>query len=228
MANLLCIETSGEICSVSLFSDAGCLDFQQESESFQHAAVLTVLIDGLLKSNNLSPSDLDAIAVSAGPGSYTGLRIGTSVAKGMCYALDIPLLAISSLKIIANGLRNTHRIGSENIICPLIDARRMEVYTATYDGELNELASPKPLILDQSSFASDLEKGLVHFVGSGSEKSKTMLIHENARFFNDHMLSAKYIGDLAFLEWEKNRFVDVAYFEPFYLKEFYTTQTTKK
>ena len=137
MAYLLCIETSGPICSVALYSDKHTLvGFLQDGNNFQHAAVLTTLFDQLLKESQLTPRDVSAVALSAGPGSYTGLRIGTSVAKGLCYALDIPMIAIDTLSILAYGLTVEHRIGTENVICPVIDARRMEVYSATFMGDL--------------------------------------------------------------------------------------------
>ena len=132
MAMILCIETSGEVCSVALFNNEVCLDFYSEEESFQHAAVLTVLIEKCLKNNQRTVQDLDAIAVSGGPGSYTGLRIGTSVAKGLCYAVEIPLIALSSLAVMANGVKSLYELPKDALICPLIDARRMEVYTACF------------------------------------------------------------------------------------------------
>ena len=228
MPNILCIETSGPICSVALFSnESTCIGYTQDDSDFQHAAVLTKLIDQLLKDLKLKPSDLNAVALSAGPGSYTGLRIGTSVAKGLCYALDIPLIAIGSLELLAFGLISEHCMGTTDVVCPAIDARRMEVYSALYLGDLTCIEDPEPKIITVDSYQNQLDKGLIHFVGSGSKKIAETIKHENLRYFSDDVLSAKYIGALAFAKWEKQQLEDIAYFEPYYLKAFHTTAKVK-
>lgn len=226
MANILCIETSGEVCSVALFDNETCLDFMSEEESFQHAAVLTVLIEKCFKNNKIDVNQLDAIAVSAGPGSYTGLRIGTSVAKGLCYAGDLPMLAISSLEIMANGLKSLYEIPENTVICPLIDARRMEVYAAAFHPDLSIISEPKPLIVEETSFDELLENP-VYFVGNGTGKTSEVIKHDNARFFDDHVRSALFMGMPALKQFQHGQFADLAYFEPFYLKEFYTSAPKK-
>ncbi|MBO6517598.1 MAG: tRNA (adenosine(37)-N6)-threonylcarbamoyltransferase complex dimerization subunit type 1 TsaB [Bacteroidia bacterium] len=227
MARILCIETSGKVCSVALFDNAQCIGHLEQRESFQHAAVLTVLIQRLLKSNNQEAKDLDCIALSAGPGSYTGLRIGTSVAKGLCYSLDIPLVAVPSLQIMANGLLKQQKLPQGGLVCPLIDARRMEVYFACYDQKLNQIEAPSPHIVNESSFESLFDKGTVCFVGNGVEKSKPLLVDGNARFYSDDVLSAQYMGEIAVSLWNEKKVESVAYFEPFYLKEFFMTGQKK-
>ncbi len=226
MAMILCIETSGEVCSVALFDGETCLDFYSEEESFQHAAVLTVLIEKCFKNNNISAHNLDAVAVSGGPGSYTGLRIGTSVAKGLCYAVDVPLIALSSLKVMANGVLSLHELNGDALICPLIDARRMEVYTAAFDTSLSLVQKAEPMIVEESSFDHLLNQP-VYFIGSGVDKTMQTVQNANAHFMHDHALSALFMGLLAHEAFEAGEFADLAYFEPFYLKEFYTPAAKK-
>ncbi|MFT5723693.1 MAG: tRNA threonylcarbamoyladenosine biosynthesis protein TsaB [Bacteroidia bacterium] len=224
MANILCIETSGSVCSVALFQNSDtCIGHVKDDNSFQHAAVLTVLIDQLLVAHGLVPKDISAVALSAGPGSYTGLRIGTSVAKGFCYALNIPLIRISSLKLLAQSVALTNQISKGDMICPVIDARRMEVYTATYDSDLTQIDGEQPSIIDETSFSTILKKGMVFLVGSGGKKIVDIISHQNLRYIDDVDLSAQYMGKMAFNDWDQNTFVDLAYFEPNYLKAFHTT-----
>lgn len=221
MAVLLCLETSGPVCSVSLARDNKCIGIKENQDTFQHAAVLTVLIDQLSKEHNISLQELDGIALSAGPGSYTGLRIGTSVAKGLCYALNLPLIAVNSLEVLANGVRKNQDI-TNSIICPMIDARRMEVYTSCYSENLDLVVPQEAVILDESFCQKQLDEGRVYFVGSGSHKFKTICNHSNAVFVDESFLSSEHMIEIAEAKFIKNDFENVAYFEPNYLKEFYT------
>lgn len=228
MALILGIETSGEVCSVALFSESICLASDQRTESFQHAAVLTVLIEEMLVNNNVEVGQLDAVALSAGPGSYTGLRIGTSVAKGLCYALDIPLIAVSSLELMASGFLANQTFPQNSLICPLIDARRMEVFTAIYTTELEVVQEAGPMILDEQSYLEILNQQEVHFLGNGVEKTRDMVRHSNAHFHDTIGLGAQHLSALAWHKWKAKEFADVAYFEPWYLKAFYMAPKTKK
>lgn len=221
MALILNIETSGEICSVALSEDNKCLLMKESREKNSHSAKLAVLTDELLKELNINPEKLDAIAVSKGPGSYTGLRIGVSFAKGLSYALNKPLIAIDTLLVNAQNLKLNHDFKENAFICPMIDARRMEVYTALYDNNLNEIKQTQALILENHSF-SDIHQNIC-FIGSGSAKWKE-LISQNSNehfFFVENVFPiANAMIPLSYRAYKENRFEDVAYFEPFYLKEF--------
>ena len=161
-------------------------------------------------------SDLSAVAISMGPGSFTGLRIGVSTAKGICYALGIPLIAVSTLKAMAFGMAK--KLKSE-LYCPMIDARRMEVYSAFYDLENNLVRKIQADIVNESSYLTFLNKNVVFF-GDGSVKIKEIIKHENATFISDFHPSATFIGDLSYEKFRNSDFVDIAYFEPYYLKDF--------
>lgn len=220
MANILLIETSAETCSVAIACDGKIIGFQMSDEPMQHATHLPVYIETAMKLIREQNITLDAIAVSSGPGSYTGLRIGVSTAKGLCYALGCKLIALNTLKIIATALRQQ---GPANaIICPLIDARRMEVYTAMYDCNLNELSPAEAKIIDENSFA-DIDRP-IYFCGNGAEKCSTVIKNPNAQFDTTIKPIANMMVELAEEAYSNNQFEDVAYYEPFYLKEFYTPQ----
>ncbi len=226
MALILCVETSSTNCSVALASDAmgdkttnsfqvtHCLDFiEDNSSSYSHGERLHVFIDDLLKRNNFTVQDLDAIAVSEGPGSYTGLRIGVASVKGMCYALDIPMIAINTLESLS--LQNT--LPSDYTIA-MLDARRMEVYASVYQGkELVE--TTKAVVLDEDSFSRFRKSGNITFIGTGIEKFEN-LIKESVHQYITSNPTAITMCDNAVLKYKKSDTVDVAYFEPFYLKEF--------
>ena len=226
MALILCIETSSTNCSVALAtSDTGhydnvydikhCLDIlEDQSASYSHGESLHVFIQDILKRNNLTTTDLDAVAVSAGPGSYTGLRIGIASAKGLCYALDIPLIALSTLE----GIQKLDTTKSQ-VTIPMLDARRMEVYAAVYENEIL-LEAAKPVILDHDSFAAYINDGIVTFIGTGTEKFCELLGEKANSYFIETQPSALSLCDLAISAYEKSDTVDVAYFEPLYLKEF--------
>ena len=216
MAYILNIETATTNCSVSVSKDGDCLVLKEDNAlSYSHAESLHVFIADVLKSAKIKPSQLDAIAVSKGPGSYTGLRIGVSAAKGLCYALDIPLISVNTL------LSLTHQVKvKEGHIIPMLDARRMEVYSAIYDSNFSQKRETKAQILEASSFDFFLEKAKVYFIGNGVEKAKTIVNHENAVFIDGKLPSALQMAELSYHKYKKDDFEDVAYFEPFYLKEF--------
>ena len=220
MANILLIETSAEICSVAIESDGKILNIQMSNDAMQHATHLPVYIENAIKLIRQQNITLDAVAVSAGPGSYTGLRIGVSTAKGLCYAIGCKLIAIDTLKIIATSLQQD--IPANAIICPLIDARRMEVYTAMFDSNLNEISPAEAKIIDETSF-SDINCP-IYFCGSGAEKCSTVIKNPNAQFFTSVQPTANMMVSLAENAYRNNQFEDVAYYEPFYLNEFYTPQ----
>ena len=235
MAAILNIETSTEACSVNL-SQNGNLLFEKESfEGLNHSELLTVFIQELFRGNNLEMKSIDAVAVAKGPGSYTGLRIGVSVAKGLCYALDKPLIAISTLD--AMGIftsQNPEQLnignnGMENLLfCPMIDARRMEVYTALYNLKGEQLEPVSAKIIDEESFSERLKKSKIAFFGNGADKCEKALNHPNALFSGPLKASARFMIKLTEEKYNKKEFENVAYFEPFYLKNFIATVPKNK
>jgi len=226
MTYILNIETATHICSVALSKDEQTIDIIESFEDKTHAELLTVFIEKILLKNNITAKDLSAVAISEGPGSYTGLRIGLSVAKGLCYGLRIPLISIPTLLAMANGAKDINP--KTNILCPMIDARRMEVYTTIYNSKLNIVKDIEAKIIDHNSFNELLDKNKVLFFGTGSEKCKTEIQHKNANFINKTFVSAKHMSDLSYKKFCNNKFEDIAYFEPFYLKEFQAIKSTKK
>jgi len=233
MALILNIETSTAVCSVSLGKDGELLAYKENKEGMNHATHLTVFIDSILKDNQLTPGDLDAIAVSMGPGSYTGLRIGVSTAKGLCYGSRLPLIAVSTLQAMTAPLLENKAIISQlgdpeaSIFCPMIDARRMEVYTAFYSFKNEELRKISAEIIDEESFVADLAKNEIVFFGDGSAKCQSSLQSQNAIFVDDITPTAIGMIQLSEAKFKAEAFEDVAYFEPFYLKDFVAT-TPKK
>jgi len=227
MAKILQIETATQVCSVALSIDGKTITFKEEIGQNLHASNLTLFIEEVIETSGLKYQDLDAIAVSKGPGSYTGLRIGVSTAKGLCYALDKPLIAIETLKMMAAGFLFENPSCS-GLICPMIDARRMEVYTTIFDPELNVLEPTSAKIIDETSFADLLANNEITFLGDGATKCAETITHSNAIFDNANFNSASYMSKLAYKAYEQAIFEDVAYFEPFYLKDFVVTQPKKK
>lgn len=226
---ILHIETATEICSVALSRGSVLIALKEESRGFSHAEKMIPFIDQLLKEAHILPSELDAITVSIGPGSYTGLRIGASTAKGLCYALDIPAISVSTLLSIAEGAKK-ELLNFDNSIwfAPMIDARRMEVYTALFNFEgvlLNEIHAE---IIDQESFRDILEIQKIVFCGNGMPKSKEILSQYALASFSEATLSAKNMIIPALDKYKKAQFEDVAYFEPFYLKEYIPGKSTVK
>jgi tRNA threonylcarbamoyladenosine biosynthesis protein TsaB len=235
MATILNIETSTEVCSVNV-SENGKLLFEKESlEGLNHSELLTVFIEEIFKENNLDMKSVDAVAVAKGPGSYTGLRIGVSVAKGLCYVLDKPLIAISTLN--AMGIYTSQNpeqfniktdSGQNLLFCPMIDARRMEVYTSLYNSKGEQLDPVSAKIIDEKSFSEKLEKSKIAFFGNGAAKCKKALTHSNALFAGPLKASARFMINLAEEKYNKKEFENVAYFEPFYLKNFIATVPKNK
>jgi len=220
---ILNIETSTKNCSVSIGYEEKVIDvLEYAGENYSHAEKLHIFIRDILKRNQLKPSDLTAVSVSKGPGSYTGLRIGVSAAKGLAYALDIPLIAVPTLHSLAKKVKP----GSPAFIIPLIDARRMEVYSAVYNQNHELIRQVKAEILEDNIFNHYLDKQKVYFVGDAVEKTKTLINHKNAIFLDEKFPSAKEMHVLSYQKLLKKEFEDVAYFEPFYLKDFIIT--TKK
>lgn len=223
MPILLHIETATKICSV-VVSDNNKIIFEQVStEGPSHASLLGVFVAeamNYLKEKNKKP---DAIAVSCGPGSYTGLRIGVSEAKGLCYGLNIPMIAIKTLEIMAKQVIETCNITDNSLLCPMIDARRMEVYAAIYDKKLNIIREIAADIVDGDSYKEYLSSSEVFFFGDGAHKCKECITDANAKFIENIYPSAQYMVELAEEAFEAKQFVDTAYFEPFYLKDFVAT-----
>ena len=220
--HILNIETSTKNCSVSVAQNGKTIFCKEISESgFSHAEKLHVFIEEVLKESKLSFKDLLAIAISQGPGSFTGLRIGVSAAKGLCFALDIPLISVDTLQVLAS------QASIENgVIIPMIDARRMEVYSAIFDANHNKIREVKAQILDANSFSGIEEK--IYFLGDCNEKAKTVLNKNNFIFLENKIYpSANEMGKLSFEKFKNNNFEDVAYFEPYYLKDVLIT-TPKK
>ncbi|WP_462317814.1 tRNA (adenosine(37)-N6)-threonylcarbamoyltransferase complex dimerization subunit type 1 TsaB [Marinilabilia sp.] len=233
MAYILCIETSTTVCSVALTRDGKVVAARQENEGNSHANRLTVLIQQLFEDSGveIEISEVDAVAVSSGPGSYTGLRIGVSTAKGMCFAMDKPLISIPSLSVLAWPVVKELAVESledKSWFCPMIDARRMEVYAAMFDANMNQQRKTSADIIDESSYRDILDQRKVFFFGNGADKCKEALKHPNAVFPEDEGPLARNMASLAFDAWNQKAFEDVAYFEPFYLKDFIATTPKKK
>lgn len=216
MAYILNIETATTNCSVSLSNKGETVVLKEDyNNNYSHAERLHVYIDAVLNEANIKASQLDAIAVSKGPGSYTGLRIGVSAAKGLCFALGKPLISILTLEALAHQV-NT----SDGVIVPMLDARRLEVYSAVFDSNLNQIRETQAQILDEASFESYLNKTKVCFIGNGVPKTKELITHENAIFIEDKLPSSNEMSRLSFEKYKKSDIEDVAYFEPYYLKDF--------
>jgi|ERR1700757_842098 len=219
--HLLCIETATTICSVCITADDKILAHKEINNGFSHAENLHVFIQDVLKEANLSINQLNAVAISKGPGSYTGLRIGVSTAKGLCYALQIPLISIDTLQSMAYAIASTKK--EDALYCPMLDARRMEVYCAIYDKNVETITPVNALVVDEKSIDIFNLNKTIYFFGDGMPKVKQLLQNNNkALFIEDVVPSAKNMATLAFTKFLKKTFEDVAYFEPFYLKEFFT------
>lgn len=223
MPTILHIESSTLTCSVAVSRDGEMLALREShDQSYAHSEKLVVYIDEAIKQAGLKPTDLDAVCVSKGPGSYTGLRIGVSAAKGLCYGLGIPLLSVGSLESMSNWAQANFKNELEDVsmLCPMIDARRMEVYAQLFDASLKEIQPVSAEIIDEQSFDSELEKGKVAFFGDGAAKCKDVINHPNAIFLEEFNPSAQGMISLAEAKFAEKQFEDVAYFEPYYLKDF--------
>jgi tRNA threonylcarbamoyladenosine biosynthesis protein TsaB len=213
---ILNIETSTTNCSVSLSKEGETLVLKEDNNNkYSHAERLHSYIDEILIEAKIPLSDLDAIAVSKGPGSYTGLRIGVSAAKGLCFAIDKPLISVATLEALAHQIKI-----EEGVILPMLDARRMEVYSAIFDLNYKQIRDTQAQILEEQSFKDFLNEGKVYFIGNGVEKTKTLINHTNAIFIENKFPSANQLSVLSYNKFKENNFVDVAYFEPYYLKDF--------
>ena len=232
MALILIIETSTEVCSVALAQDGLVTHLRENLAGQNHARLLTVFIKQLLEESKISMDQLDAVAVSGGPGSYTGLRIGVSVAKGICYASHLPLIAITSLEAMADhvihNIEKIYPVQADNILlCPMIDARRMEVYTSVYDKNGLQVRGIQADIIDHQSYLKYLDDNSVLFFGNGADKCRETISHPNAIFIDHILSSARYVATLSERNYINRQFVDLAYYEPFYLKDFVATIPVK-
>lgn len=227
MSCILHIETSTQVCSVALSQDGAIIFKEEDFEGPSHAVKLGVFVDEALSFADSHAIPLDAVAVSCGPGSYTGLRIGVSMAKGICYGQNIPLIAIPTLELLCVPVLLHHELPEDALICPMIDARRMEVYAAIYDRALNVKKEISADIIDETSYQSFLDEHPVYFIGNGAEKCKQVIKHPNAHFVDNINPLASWMFPLAEKAFALNEFKDVAYFEPFYLKEFVASKPKK-
>lgn len=228
MSCIVHIETATNVCSVALSQDGQVLMSKENFEGPNHNVVLAPYVDEAVSFADSHAIPLDAVAVSCGPGSYTGLRIGVSTAKGLCYGRDLKLLSVSTLELMCVPLL-LHRedIPENAMLCPMLDARRMEVYSAIYDRALKTLKPVSADVITEDSYSEFLAKGPVVFFGNGAAKCKDTLTHPNARFIDDIHPLAKYMMPLAERSIAHDKYEDVAYFEPFYLKEFVATKPKK-
>jgi tRNA threonylcarbamoyladenosine biosynthesis protein TsaB len=223
MALILNLETATTACSVSLGKDGNLLALKELNGEYTHAENLTLFIEDVLKHAGLKLKDLDAVSVSKGPGSYTGLRIGVSTAKGLCYSLNKPLIALNTLSSMVHGILHspTSVLSPASLLCPMLDARRMEVYCAVYDTHEKEIKATAAEIIDETSFAELLNNQQVYFFGDGADKCKEVFSKNKNAIFIDHIVpSAKDMIIPAEQVFNNKQFEDVAYFEPFYLKDF--------
>ncbi|MBN1145433.1 MAG: tRNA (adenosine(37)-N6)-threonylcarbamoyltransferase complex dimerization subunit type 1 TsaB [Bacteroidales bacterium] len=234
MACILNIETATRLCSVVLARNGAVIAARETFEEKSHAAKLTVYIEEVLKETNLSVADLSAVAVGKGPGSYTGLRIGVSVAKGLCYGSGLPLIGLNTLNTMVRHVMTHHAglvqslpVQSEIILCPMIDARRMEVFTCLYNVQEEEIQPVQAIVVEHDTFKQYLDNRVMVFFGSGMDKCMEVLSHPHAVFIPDIHPHASSMALLAEENYAGNLFENVAYFEPFYLKDFIAT-TSKK
>lgn len=229
--HILQLETATQVCSAALSVNGQTIAFRDIDEPNVHASRLTLLVSELLAEAGLSFADLQAVAVSKGPGSYTGLRIGVSAAKGFCYAADLPLIGISTLTAMASGFaeQNPGLVRPETRLCPMIDARRMEVYSAMYSPQLDITQPTGARIIDASSFDEFEDTGEILLFGSGAEKFEELFAgHPYVTIISGFKNSASHMSALAYAAWQAGDFVDVAYFEPDYLKDFVATAPRQK
>lgn len=229
MATILNIETSTQVCSVALTSEGQVLEHHENYDGQTHATLLSAYVKSALDYVHSRELKLDAIAVSIGPGSYTGLRIGLSEAKGLAFGLEVPLIGVNTLQLLVVSTMFNHFIDEDELLyVPMIDARRMEVYTAAYNPALEAVIEPQAMILDENSFANILESHKVIFMGNGSTKARDVIKHPNAIFIDGVKPVAVDMLALAEKAFRESRFIDVAYSTPLYLKEFQATTPKKK
>jgi len=228
---IICIETATNLCSVALCNSAGVVSLRESNDIKSHASMLTLFIGDIFKETGVMASDLEAVAVSKGPGSYTGLRIGVSVAKGIAYAASIPLIGIETTLSMFTGMSERIKkdggIESQTLFCPMLDARRMEVYYAIYDFSGKRIKNIAAEIITEDSFTSLPEDHKIIFFGDGASKCKEILKRPGFQFEENFPMSASYMHSPVYLAFRNEHFEDVAYFEPFYLKDFITTTQRK-
>ena len=233
MERIILIETSTALCSAAIAENGVITAYRESSAPKAHASLTSVFIDEMLKERNTSIAECDAVCVSMGPGSYTGLRVGVSTAKGLCFGSGKPLLAVGTLDTLVAQALMVDQTGHDGIpsnpyrfIIPMIDARRMEVYTAVFEG-IRQITETAPAIIDENSFAEYLEQGACLFIGDGAGKCADVIKHPNAHFCQCWPKASAML-EPATRAYNEKRFEDVAYFEPFYLKEFVATVSKKK
>ena len=217
---ILQLETATNMCSVALAAGAEVLAVKEINERNVHASQITLFIDEVMKAADKSYQDLDAVSVSKGPGSYTGLRIGVSTAKGLCFALDIPLIAVDTLESMASGFLLSHSISENTLLCPMIDARRMEVYTAVFNEHLGLVEGVEAKILDESTFNDYLYEHPMVFFGDGASKSQALYANSVNYRFVEFENSATHMSAISLKKLLRGETENLAYFEPFYLKDF--------
>ena len=214
---ILCIETSTTCCSAAICIDGNVVATRENLSGANHASELPVFIEQLLAEAEVNQWTIDAVALSQGPGSYTGLRIGASLAKGLCYGLDVPLIPVDTLQVLCAAVKAD--LGADALLCPMLDARRMEVYTAMYTPALEQKSDVEAKVIDEDSFAEELRENRIYFFGNGAEKCESVINSPNAHFVSGILPQAKYMGKLA-EQTPSLELKQIAYYEPFYLKEF--------
>lgn len=227
MSCILNIETSTDVCSVSVSQDGACIFSQEDHEGPNHAVKLGTFVDEALSFADSHAIPLDAVAVSCGPGSYTGLRIGASMAKGICFGQDLKLIAVPTLELMAVPVLLREEVEEGTLLCPMIDARRMEVYSAVYDRALHEVRGIQADVVDAETYREYLDRGPVYFFGNGAEKCMEVINHPNARLIKGVEPLAKWMFPIAERRIAQEKYEDVAYFVPFYLKDFVAHQPKK-
>lgn len=227
MSCILNIETSTDVCSVSVSQDGACIFSQEDHDGPNHAVKLGTFVDEALSFADSHAIPLDAVAVSCGPGSYTGLRIGASMAKGICFGQDLKLIAVPTLELMTVPVLLREEVEEGALLCPMIDARRMEVYSAVYDRALHEVRGIQADVVDADTYREYLDRGPVYFFGNGAEKCMEVINHPNARLIKGVEPLAKWMFPIAERRIAQEKYEDVAYFVPFYLKDFVAHQPKK-
>jgi tRNA threonylcarbamoyladenosine biosynthesis protein TsaB len=221
MSLLLSIETSTLGCSVALHEQGKLLHTIETQVPQSASSQLAVMIQNVIRESEKMPSELKGVVVAAGPGSYTGLRIGVATAKGLCYALDIPLVSIKTLELLAYQFIKSQKWDiKESLLCPMLDARRMEVYTMLMGSKSTIIRPTEAKVIDGTSYIDLLENNPIYFFGDGAAKCQEFIKHPNAHFVSDIVPLASYLGEMGFEKWTKNKVEDIALFEPYYLKDF--------
>jgi len=226
MALLLSLEASTQVCSVALHKEGKLLASRETQTPRSAAAQLAVMIQEVMAQSKCKPVDLNGVIVASGPGSYTGLRIAVATAKGLCYALNVPLISVNTLQLLASQGKDVVAIDSKRfdqtkvLFCPMLDARRMEVYCMLVDFNLQEIEPTQARVIDERSFAEHLEQKAIYFLGEGAQKCIGIFNHPNALFFPHLTPDAKRLGEMGYAKWQHSLFEDVATFEPLYLKDF--------